>query len=85
MSSMRDPVSKSARKNAALAAALKSRFALSGAETDIALALADGKDIAQIGRSRRVTVHTIRSQLKAVFHKTGVRSQAQLVALVLKL
>jgi DNA-binding CsgD family transcriptional regulator len=80
----RDTISKSARKNAALASALKSRFGLSGAETDIALALADGKDIVRIAQLRGVTPHTVRSQLKAIFHKTGARSQAQLVAIVLR-
>jgi len=80
----RDTISKSARKNAALASALKSRFGLSSAEIDIALALADGKDIVRIAQLRGVTPHTVRSQLKAIFHKTGARSQAQLVAIVLR-
>ena len=81
---MRDAVSKVDRRTAALAAALKSRFALSGAEIGIALALAEGSDLARIGQLRGVTRHTVRSQLKAIFHKTGARSQAQLVALILR-
>jgi DNA-binding CsgD family transcriptional regulator len=82
---VRDPVSKSAQKDTALVKALKVRFRLSEAETDIALALADGKQIVRIAQLRGVTPHTVRSQLKAVFHKTGAKSQAQLVAIVLKL
>jgi len=81
----RDAISKSVRKNAGLAAVLRSRFALSAAEIDIALALADGKGIVRIAQLRGVTPHTVRSQLKAIFHKTGARSQAQLVATVLRL
>jgi DNA-binding CsgD family transcriptional regulator len=79
MSSMRDG------KRLALATALKSRFALSAAETDIALALAEGRTMMQIVRMRGVSLHTVRAQLKAIFHKTGARSQAQLVAMVLRL
>jgi|GEM_PF-5743356 len=41
-------------------------------------------DLAEISRARGVTLHTIRSQLKSIFHKTGVKSQAQLVAMVLR-
>jgi len=81
----RQIVHKRTQKAGALAVALRSRFALSGAETDIAPALAEGRGVAQISRARGVALHTVRSQLKAIFHKTGARSQAQLVAIVLRL
>ena len=67
-----------------MAHTLKKRFALSSAETAIALSLAAGLGLVEISEARGVTRHTIRSQLKCIFHKTGARSQAQLVGLVLR-
>jgi DNA-binding CsgD family transcriptional regulator len=72
------------KKVIVLGAVLKARFALSNAETEVALALAGGSRLLDISQLRGVTPHTVRSQLKAIFHKTGARSQAQLVALVLR-
>jgi DNA-binding CsgD family transcriptional regulator len=82
---MRDIGGKQNRKAGAQAAGLKARFALSTAEAEIALALADGRGVAEIYRARCVSRHTVRSQLKSIFHKTGARTQAQLVAIVLRL
>jgi len=82
---MRDVRAKSDRQSDALAAALRSRFALSDAEIQVVMALAGGHDLARIGQMRKVSRHTVRTQLKAIFHKTGAKSQVQLLLLVMRL
>jgi len=52
---------------------------LSEREANVAVLLAEGFQINQIARHMHVTVHTVRSQLKSAFHKTGCHTQAQLV------
>ncbi|KRE08002.1 hypothetical protein ASE63_21970 [Bosea sp. Root381] len=62
---------------AALARALK----LSNAEARVFIEIAGGQSIAQIAEKAELARETIRSQLKAVYAKTGVSSQAALVRL----
>lgn len=62
---------------AALARALK----LSRAEERVFVGIAGGQSIAQIADGAGLTRETVRSQLKAVYAKTGVNSQAALVRL----
>ncbi len=52
---------------------------LSERETNVAALLAAGFQLEEIARRLHVSVHTVRSQLKAAFHKTGCHTQAQLV------
>jgi DNA-binding CsgD family transcriptional regulator/PAS domain-containing protein len=52
---------------------------LSQRESEATALLASGLQIEQIAKRMHVSVHTVRSQLKAVFHKTGCHSQAALV------
>ena len=54
-------------------------LSLSKREAKVAALLAEGLQLDQIARRMRVTVHTVRSQLKSAFHKTGCHTQAQLV------
>jgi DNA-binding CsgD family transcriptional regulator len=56
-------------------------FGLTGAEARLAALLGNGHDLASIAITLGVTRETLRSQLKAVFAKTGMRRQAELVAL----
>lgn len=67
-----------------LATALRARFDLSLAEAQIALAIANGAGLRDIAVVRGASIQTVRSQLKAIFRKTGATSQARLVALVLR-
>lgn len=62
---------------AILARALK----LSNAERRVFIGIANGKSIVQIADEAGLTRETVRSQLKAVYAKTGVNSQAGLVRL----
>lgn len=64
-------------------AELRERFDFTPAEAGLAKALADGVSLANYAVARRVSVHTVRNQLRAVFAKAGVSSQKDLVAAVL--
>lgn len=61
-------------------AILQTAFALTAAETDIALQLAKGRAPEAIAAIRGVSVATVRSQVKAVMAKLGVSRQVELVA-----
>jgi DNA-binding CsgD family transcriptional regulator len=61
---------------------LQGLFDLSPAEAKVARAIAAAKPIDALSQSLKLSKETIRSQLKAVFAKTGVTRQAELVALL---
>jgi len=63
---------------------LNTLFLLSPAEARLAIGLLKGMSVAECAQSSGVGVATIRSQLHSIFSKTGVRRQAQLVALLSK-
>jgi DNA-binding CsgD family transcriptional regulator/PAS domain-containing protein len=52
---------------------------LSEREAEVASLLAAGLPVDQIALRMHVTLHTVRSQIKSAFHKTGCHTQAQLV------
>jgi DNA-binding CsgD family transcriptional regulator/PAS domain-containing protein len=60
-------------------------YGLTQAETQLTLQLAGGHDLREIAAASQRTMNTVRSQLKQVFQKTGVKRQAQLVRLVLQI
>jgi DNA-binding CsgD family transcriptional regulator len=62
---------------------LQSIYALTTAEARLAWLLAEGLSLAEIAGSLRVSRNTLKAQLQAVYSKTGVARQAQLVRLVL--
>ncbi|MGE5097606.1 MAG: helix-turn-helix transcriptional regulator [Betaproteobacteria bacterium] len=68
--------------NAPAAGALRTRFLLTRAESELALALCAGVQLGEYAARRGVCVSTLRSQLKAILSKTGCRRQSELVALV---
>lgn len=61
---------------------LQRMFGLTGAETQLALRLAQGDAPLEIARSWRLSRTTIRSQLASLFAKTETKRQAELVALL---
>jgi len=61
---------------------LAALFRLSRAEARLAIGLLKGLSAAECAAQSGVGVATIRSQLHSIFSKTGVRRQAQLVALL---
>ena len=63
--------------------ALGRHHGLTGAEVRVLGLLAGGQDAAAMATSLRVSVATLRSHIRALFDKTGVRRQAELVRLAL--
>jgi DNA-binding CsgD family transcriptional regulator len=63
---------------------LSALFGLSRAEARLALGMLAGRSAAECARLAGVGLATIRTQLHSIFTKTGVRRQAQLVALLSK-
>ena len=61
---------------------LQALFDLTPAEARLASQLTQGKSIEQIGLSSDLSHNTLRTQLKSVFSKTGVRRQTELVSLL---
>lgn len=62
---------------------LRAQFRLTPAECRVALLLSDGHAPREIASMIGVTDHTVRSQIKSIFSKTGVKRQGQLVRLLL--
>lgn len=58
-------------------------YGLTRAEARLASKLAECLSLEEAAKMLTITLHTARSQLKAVFAKTGVRRQSELVALLL--
>ena len=61
---------------------LANLLGLTQAEAEVAALVAGGQAAAKIASFRRVSLHTVRSQIKSIFFKTDVSSQAQLTRLV---
>jgi DNA-binding CsgD family transcriptional regulator len=61
----------------------RARFDLTEAQARLALFLAEGGTIAEYAETMAISVSTVRSHLKAIFAKTGVRRQAELAILLL--
>ncbi len=64
------------------ASAVRRAFGLTIAESEIALALADGERLQHIAARREVKLETVRSQLRTIFGKMNVRRQAELAAML---
>jgi DNA-binding CsgD family transcriptional regulator/PAS domain-containing protein len=58
-------------------------YNLTGAEAELVALLAEGRSLEEIADARRVTMNTVRSQLKQVFSKTATSRQGELLQLVL--
>ncbi len=66
-------------------APLRVAFGFTGAEAALAAALVGGQRLDAIAAARGVRMPTVRTQLRAVFDKTGVTRQAELVRLLARL
>jgi DNA-binding CsgD family transcriptional regulator len=64
---------------------LRIRFGLTPAECRVALLLGDGRSPREISQTIGVTFNTVRSQMKSIFAKTGVKRQGELIRLLLSL
>jgi DNA-binding CsgD family transcriptional regulator len=70
------------RSNVPAAQIVQALFDLTPAEARVAVAIASGKTQEQVAASAGLSVNTVKTQLRAVFSKTGVSKQAHLVALL---
>lgn len=61
---------------------LRKHYKLSSSETDVCLKLATGMSVSDISDARKSSTETVRKQLKSVFEKLDVHSQAELVSMV---
>lgn len=62
---------------------LVSVYKLTPSEAQVAISIANGHSIDDIARTSHHSAHTIRSQLKSTFKKTGVSRQSELIKLLL--
>ncbi len=62
---------------------LVSVYSLTPSEAQVAISLANGHSVDEIANGSHHSAHTIRSQLKSVFRKTGASRQSELIKLLL--
>jgi DNA-binding CsgD family transcriptional regulator len=65
--------------------AMRQGFGLTIAESRLAALLIDGRSLQESSVELGVTLHTVRSQLKCIFAKTGVNGQTDLLRILLPL
>ena len=70
------------RLNINVAETLQQIHGLTKTEARLAVIMADGISIEDAAHQKHVSPHTIRTQLKSIFSKTGVTKQSALTALV---
>lgn len=61
---------------------LRRLFGLSEAEAQIAVQLACGANLKNIAAARGVSLDTVRTQVRSIFHKTGLHRQGELICVV---
>ena len=65
--------------------ALTEALGLTNREADVAMALGEGLNLAEVAERLMIGVGTARSHLKSIFEKTDTRRQAELIALLMRL
>jgi DNA-binding CsgD family transcriptional regulator len=73
------------REPASVAALLHRTYQVTPAEARLAEILMSGRDLDAACEELGVTRNTVRTQLKQLFEKLGVKRQAELVALLLRI
>ena len=74
-----------ARQTAAPENVLRSLFGLTGAEARLAIRLQQGHSLSETAELNHVSRETLKSQVGAVFSKTGTRCQADLIRLLTRI
>ncbi|MBF0436678.1 MAG: helix-turn-helix transcriptional regulator [Magnetococcales bacterium] len=64
---------------------LKNLYGLTPAEAHLAKELATGRKLDEVANEKGVSRHTVRTQLREIFAKTGTNRQSELVRLVMML
>lgn len=62
---------------------LQIALGLTAAEADLAGLLAAGLSLAEAAERKQLSIHTVRTQLKSIYGKTGVTTQSRLIRLIL--
>ena len=62
---------------------LESYYGLTFAEAEVAELLVQGNELREISERNRISLHTVRNQLKSIFAKTNTSRQAELVSRLL--
>jgi DNA-binding CsgD family transcriptional regulator len=75
-------ISDTDQTHSAEAATLRDVFDLTAAESRLAVAVANGKDLETFSAERQLSKQTVRNQLKSIFLKTGTNRQAQLAVML---
>lgn len=74
-----------AKGTCAAADRLRRLYRLSPAEAEVAVAVGGGDRLAELAVTRGVSYETVRNQLKAVFAKAGLHTQADLARLLARI
>ena len=61
---------------------LRRLYSMTGAEAELVRLLVEGASLRQAAERREVTLNTARTQLRAIFLKTGTKRQSELVQVV---
>jgi DNA-binding CsgD family transcriptional regulator len=64
-------------------AVLKALYDLSAAESDLVIALSSGLTVNEIADRKKLSLHTVRTQIKNIYSKTGFKRQSDLIKAVL--
>jgi DNA-binding CsgD family transcriptional regulator/PAS domain-containing protein len=70
------------RQSGGLADTARSLFGLTASEGDLAMRLLNGQSPDEAARDRKVSIGTVRTQIKSIMAKTGARRQAELVLIL---
>jgi DNA-binding CsgD family transcriptional regulator/PAS domain-containing protein len=62
---------------------LHTLYSLTPAESGVAIALLNGLSLTQISQNNKVSIETVRSQLKSIFTKMGVKKQQDVIRILL--
>ncbi len=61
---------------------LMSEFGLTGTEAQTVVQIANGSNLSEISGQRKVSIHTVRNQLKSSMRKMGVNRQVDMVLMI---
>jgi len=64
---------------------LQELFGLTHSEAEVAQGIGEARSLQALARAQGLSLQTVRSQLRAVFAKTGVRRQVELAVLIARL
>lgn len=64
---------------------LRKNYGLTDAESTIAISMVNGLTLEQIAKANKVSINTVRTQLRSIFRKTNTTRQTELIIMLLAL